>query len=259
MLSLGCGASPAAAMGRGSGSVWSLNNIHAAGDLLAGIFNLMTDTDMTHEIVKRMLQCQGMRLGEEYHRFNTVLDARHMKMDEADPNSLRDMQLLARDFLRKEKANDFARLIRRLHMVHPDNHDNFQQALAREHALREEAQRLRHERQGLAGQVESNGGDDSGGVRVMPYFVSGADSSDGGLTGTPLHHHPPPASSWLTPSGDHTDPRWKWLFGESAPPNMSPHMSATSKPIFRNLRKRASRATGMCGFFSGKKKIQPSG
>ena len=40
----------------------------------------MTDTDMTHEMVKRQLQCLGKRQGEEYHRLNTVLDARHMRM-----------------------------------------------------------------------------------------------------------------------------------------------------------------------------------
>ena len=61
VLSLGCGqaaatASLASQPGSGWTGLWSYGR--SSFDMLQGLFNLITDTDMTHEVVKRMLKAQ---------------------------------------------------------------------------------------------------------------------------------------------------------------------------------------------------------
>ena len=67
VLSLGCGQAAAAAMTTESqGGVTGLfGRISAAQDMMAGLFNLMTDTDMTHEVKLKLKLKHGTRDGAD--------------------------------------------------------------------------------------------------------------------------------------------------------------------------------------------------
>ena len=189
------------------------------------------------------------------------------------------MQLLARDYLRKEKANDVARLLRRLRLVHPDA-----------------ANMARAQSSSSSSSSSSGGGGSNSGT------MTGSSSSPGGewfgrrFGSGAVAALPPPASSWLpsapppssssssfSSSSSLTSPGSELYeygeetygyYGDRGERIQVVEATAVSPPSswwwanghgnkqrqqadgLRGLRKRAARATGLSGFFSGKHRQQ---
>ncbi|KAJ1455092.1 acyl transferase/acyl hydrolase/lysophospholipase [Pelagophyceae sp. CCMP2097] len=113
VVSLGTGAAPARArreLEAGDGHVQSTL------DFAEGLLNLLTDVDATHELVKRTLRTRwrGHELDKRYHRLDAVLDAGQLKLDVGDDHALRNLRLMAVDFLKREKSREWHALLEAL-------------------------------------------------------------------------------------------------------------------------------------------------
>lgn len=232
VVSLGCGQSaPGATLqhldssgGAGGAGGGGLGSLSRHRDLLGGLFNLMTDTDSTHEVVRRVLRCEGKALGEEYHRLNTILDERHMRIDESGAGALRAMQLLTRDYLRREKSSEVARLIAVLRSHHPG---------ARAAAAAAARQRG----------AGARGGESDEERRLV--VRGGAPLYHAAGLNLPLEEYPAAAAEgrWLSPEDAR---RWQDSFYDGG------DIGATAGWT-RGVRKQMARMTGLSGFFSGKR------
>lgn len=126
VVSLGTGISPLRAH---RSSHW----LHSHLDFAEGLINLVTETDATHDLVKRYLESfkhtayghfyrSKQRTFARYHRLDPVLDASNLKLDEGDETALRALRSMALDYLQREKTHDWAALVREL-KGHPQDHD----------------------------------------------------------------------------------------------------------------------------------------
>ena len=89
VVSLGTGSAPARATSSSGAEVLgllsALANLAAARDFVSGIIDLLTDTDATHDLVRRQLRDTWPSLIQErYHRLGDVVDARHLGLAEGD-------------------------------------------------------------------------------------------------------------------------------------------------------------------------------
>ena len=120
VVSLGTGAAPAKARSSAADARSFLGaiprSVSAARDFVEGLANLLTDTDTTHDLVKRTLRetWRGDELHERYHRLDAVIDARHLRLDEGDVDVLRDLRAMALDFLKRDKHVEWKALLRAL-------------------------------------------------------------------------------------------------------------------------------------------------
>ncbi|KAH8053203.1 hypothetical protein JL721_10713 [Aureococcus anophagefferens] len=118
VVSLGTGAAPAKARSSAADARSFLGaiprSVSAARDFVEGLANLLTDTDTTHDLVKRTLRetWRGDELHERYHRLDAVIDARHLRLDEGDVDVLRDLRAMALDFLKRDKHVEWKALLR---------------------------------------------------------------------------------------------------------------------------------------------------
>ncbi|KAH8078772.1 hypothetical protein JL720_9518 [Aureococcus anophagefferens] len=120
VVSLGTGAAPAKARSSAADARSFLGaiprSVSAARDFVEGLANLLTDTDTTHDLVKRTLRetWRGDELHERCHRLDAVIDARHLRLDEGDVDVLRDLRAMALDFLKRDKHVEWKALLRAL-------------------------------------------------------------------------------------------------------------------------------------------------
>ena len=72
---------------------------------MSGIIDLLTDTDATHDLVRRQLRDTWPSLIQErYHRLDAVIDARHLGLAEGDAECLRDLRAMALDYIKRERG-----------------------------------------------------------------------------------------------------------------------------------------------------------
>ena len=84
----------------------------AARDFVSGIIDLLTDTDATHDLVRRQLRDTWPSLIQErYHRLDAVIDARHLGLAEGDAECLRDLRAMALDYIKRERGLEWRHLV----------------------------------------------------------------------------------------------------------------------------------------------------
>lgn len=107
VVSLGTGVAPLRAT-RATG-------FHSHLDFAEALFGLLTDTDATHDLVKRHLESKRRSTKHtRYHRLDAILDASHLRLDEGDERALRTLRSMALDYLQREKTHDWTALVREL-------------------------------------------------------------------------------------------------------------------------------------------------
>ena len=84
-------------------------------ELLQGIMTLMTDTDITHDIVQRLLTAQRRRGGPRvaYHRLNAPLDATMLgdTFVKGDEESLKAVRAHARSWFKRHQPYEWAAVV----------------------------------------------------------------------------------------------------------------------------------------------------
>ncbi|KAJ8604117.1 hypothetical protein CTAYLR_001787 [Chrysophaeum taylorii] len=117
VVSLGTGSAPYRAT--------RTDGIHSHIDFFEGLFNLITDTDATHDLVKRHLHSKRRHVKPtRYHRLDAFLDASHLRLDEGDERALRALRAMALDYLQREKTHDWDSLVREFRGVPDDDSDD---------------------------------------------------------------------------------------------------------------------------------------
>ena len=116
VVSLGTGSAPARATSSSGAEVLGLlsafANLAAARDFVSGIIDLLTDTDATHDLVRRQLRDTWPSLIQErYHRLDAVVDARHLGLAEGDAECLRDLRAMALDYIKRERGLEWRHLV----------------------------------------------------------------------------------------------------------------------------------------------------
>jgi len=116
VVSLGTGSAPARATSSSGAEVLGLlsafANLAAARDFVSGIIDLLTDTDATHDLVRRQLRdTWSTNLQERYHRLDAVIDARHLGLAEGDAECLRDLRAMALDYIKRERGLEWRHLV----------------------------------------------------------------------------------------------------------------------------------------------------
>ena len=118
VVSLGTGSAPARAASSSGEEARSFlgslpRTVKAARDFVFNILDLLTDTDATHDLVKRQLRdvWRPDELTRRYHRLEAVVDARHLKLDEGDADCLRDLRAMALDYLKRDRGLEWRHLV----------------------------------------------------------------------------------------------------------------------------------------------------
>mmetsp|Transcript_2268 Transcript_2268/g.6932 ORF Transcript_2268/g.6932 Transcript_2268/m.6932 type:complete len:489 (+) Transcript_2268:1177-2643(+) len=109
VVSLGTGVAPQRAA--------KTTGLYSHLDFAEALFNLLTDTDATHDLVLRHLDSASRRTSRpptRYHRLDAVLDASHLRLDEGDERALRALRSMALDYLQRDKSRDWAALVKEL-------------------------------------------------------------------------------------------------------------------------------------------------
>ena len=103
---------PALATSSSSGAVLGLLSAFAnpgsRRDFVSGIIDLLTDTDATHDLVRRQLRDtwpSSQHLQERYHRLDAVVDARHLGLAEGGAECLRDLRAMVLDYIKRERGS----------------------------------------------------------------------------------------------------------------------------------------------------------